>query len=127
MKRGRPAFDPRVALYIWVLIEAYREPSQAGRPRASIRHASERLRGELHALCNVDLSMERLRAIYRMAADHLEADADLRRFAIWTLATTTAWRRILIGAGHAEVKRQIIPLLLTNTSETAQGISNPTA
>jgi hypothetical protein len=114
MKRGRPAFDPRVGLYLWVLIEAYREPLQAGRPRASIRQASERLRSELHTLCNVDMSTERLRAIHRMALDQLAVDAELRGFAIWTLATTTVWRRIFLNNGDTDVKRQIIPLLLSN-------------
>lgn len=116
MKRGRPAFDLRVGLYLWVLIETYREPAQAGRPRASIRQASERLGSELHTLCNIDISMERLRAVHRMVIDHLEADAELRRFAIWTLATTTVWRRIFLSNGDPDVKRQIIPLLLSNSA-----------
>jgi hypothetical protein len=114
MKRGRPAFDPRVSLYLWVLIEAYREPIQAGRPRASIRQASERLRSELHALGHIDMSMERLRTVHRMAMDQLAVDAELRGFAIWTLATTTVWRRTFLSDGDADVKRQIIPLLLSN-------------
>lgn len=116
MRRGRPSFDPRVGLYIWVLIETYREPTRAGRPRASIRQASERLRRELRSLCNIDMSMERLRKIHQEAMSRLNTDADLRRFAIWTLAKTIVLRRELLSAGRACARRQIIPLLLSDLS-----------
>lgn len=116
MKRGRPSFDPRVALYLWVLIEAHRQPLQADRKAASIRQACERLRKELKDLCNVDISMERLRSIHRITANRLEEDSDLRRFAIRKLALVTVWRRILAKQAIGIYKRKIIPLLLTETA-----------
>jgi hypothetical protein len=111
MKRGRPAFDPRVAVCLWVLIEAHREPIRADRSRTSIRQACERLRTELKDLCEVGISMERLRTVHRTITNRLETDSDMRRYAIEKLASITVWRRKLIADGLGAYRRQIIPLL----------------
>jgi hypothetical protein len=42
------------------------------------------------------MSIERLWAIHRTATDQLAVDAELRGFAIWTLAMTAVWRRTLL-------------------------------
>jgi hypothetical protein len=118
MKRGRPPFEPKVAVCLWVLIEAYREPVKANSRSSSIRHACERLRNELKKICGVEISMERLRTIHRSTTDRIQGDTQVRQIAIRMLATLTAWRRGLIAKGHEVYRRELVALLLWTLKST---------